>query len=363
MKTFSYGIFFFYYDGTEQHRSGKGELKKPPKYDATKNIVAFNSFDEDVDVSTEVSDKKRQWQKFVNIDNDIANFLLEKTKYSEELKGLLFRLGAELQILKSGFIKIKKVDGNTIPNWEERCEKTINVFCSCFDKKDFPLDDEIRDSIPEALSTLQKDLSSTEGACWLDKPKQNLILVSPKDGFSNAEKEVKQFFEKVRRFAKRNFEIEESIYELVRKDLPTLKEALKHCNITLNKKTLVVVCLRNEVDNVNEKVESFLQRLQGEKIDGNVRCVVLCCVVLCCGCVVLCCVVLRCVVLRCVVLCCIALRCVVLCCVVSCRVVSCCVVLCCVVLCCVVLCCVVLCCVVLCCVVLRCGCVMLCCVV
>mgnify|MGYP002803931348 FL=1 len=252
-------------DGTEQHRTGKGELKKPLKYDATKNIVAFNSFDKDAHVS-KVPGEKRQWKKIVNIDNDIANFLLKNPKYSEELKGLLSRHGAELQILKSGCIKIK-VGGNTITNWEERCEKTINVFCGCFDKKDFPLDDEIRDSIPEALSTLQKDLSSTEGACWLDKHKQNLILVSPKDGFSNAEKEVKQFFEKVRRFAKRNFEIEESIYELVRKDLPTLKEALKQCNITLNKKTMVVVCLRNEVDNVTEQVESFLQRLQGVKLD------------------------------------------------------------------------------------------------
>ena len=195
-------------------------------------------------------------------------FLLKRKKYSQDLKALLSSLSAELHILKSGFLKVKEVDGNTIPNWEERCENTVNVFCSCFHKKYFPLDDEIRDSIPEALSTLQKDVSSTGGACWLDKHKQNLILVSLKVEFGNAGKEVYQCFEKVRRFAKRTFRMEESILELVRKDLPTLKEALKSCNITLNKKTLVVVCLRNEVDNVAEKVESFLQRLREVKSNG-----------------------------------------------------------------------------------------------
>ena len=213
--------------------------------------------------------KKNQRQKFVNIDNDIANFLLEKTEYSEELKGLLSRLGAELQILKSG-INIKEVGLDAIPNWEERCEKTIDLFCSCFHKKYFPIDEETRDSIPEALSTLQKDLSSTDGACWLDTQKQNLILVCQSVAFGEAEKEINQFFEKVRRFSRRSFQIEEPILDSVREDLPKLKEALKSCNITLKKKTLVVVCLRNEVDNVAEKVENFLQRPQGV-LDGNVR--------------------------------------------------------------------------------------------
>ena len=197
---------------------------------------------------------------------------MKRKKYSEELKGLLNHLGAELEVSKSG-LKMKKVDGNTIPNWEERCENTVRVFCSCFHKKYFPLDGEIRDSIPEALPRLQQDVSSTGGACWLDKHKQNLILVSRDSTFSDAEKEVESFFENVRLC----FQVKESIHELVRKDLPTLIEALKSCNITFKKKTLVVVCLRNEVDNVAEKVESFLQRLEGVKLDGNAM---MCCVLL-----------------------------------------------------------------------------------
>jgi hypothetical protein len=103
-------------------------------------------------------------------------------------------------------------------------------------------------------------VSSTGGACWLDTQKQNLVLVCPSVvAFGEGEKEVNQFFEKVRRFSRKSFQIEEPILELVRKDLPKLKEALKSCNITLKKKTLVVVCLRNEVDNVAEKVENFLK--------------------------------------------------------------------------------------------------------
>ena len=194
------------------------------------------------------------------------NFLLKRKKYSADLKCQLSCLGVELQISQFG-IKIKKVDGSTIPDWDERYKESVNLFCSCIDKKYFPLDGEIRDSIPEALSTLQNDVGSTGGACWLDAQKQNLVLVCPDSGFSDAEKEVEKFIENVRRFARRSFRIQDSILELVRKDLPKLKETLKSCNISLKKKTLVVVCLRNEVDSVAKKVETFFQRV---KLDGNI---------------------------------------------------------------------------------------------
>ena len=257
-------------DGIQEYRSDEDERKKPSN--VTKVAGKKNSL--------------KQRQKSVNIDSDIANFLLKRGKCSDDLKGQLSCLGAELQILKSGVIKIKEVNGNTVPNWEEKCVKAVNVFSVRFHKKYFLLENEIRDSIPEALSTLQKDVSCTGGACWLDKHKQKLILVSPKDEFTHAEKEVEKFIENVRRFAQKSFKIEKSIHELVRKDLPTLKEALKSCNIALKKKTLVVVCLRNEVDNVAEKVEGFLQKLQGVKQNGNIfvalRCVALRCVVLRC---------------------------------------------------------------------------------
>ena len=262
-----YDFVYFSDKGIHEYRSDENDRKKPSYV-------------------TKVAGKEKplqQRQKSVNIDCDMANFLLKRGKCSEDLKGQLSCFGAELQILKSGLIKIKEVNGNTIPNWEERCVKAVNVFCDRFHKKYFLLENEIRDSIPEALSTLQKDVSSTGGACWLDKHKQNLILVSPNDEFTKAEKEVEKFIENVRRFAQKSFKIEENIHELVRKDLPSLKEALKSCNITLKKKTLVVVCLRNEIDNVAEKVESFLQKLQGVKQNGNIflccvawRCVVLC---------------------------------------------------------------------------------------
>ena len=256
MKTFYdlYSLFFCFSDeGIQEYRSDGNERKKSSYV-------------------TKVAGKEKplqQRQKSVNIGCDMANFLLKRGKCSEDLKGQLSCLGAELQILKSGLIKIKEVNGNTIPNWEDRCVKAVNVFCGRFHKKYFVLENEIRDSIPEALSTLQQDVSSTGGACWLDKHKQHLILVSPNDEFTNAEKEVENFIENVRRFAQKSFKIEESIHEFVRKDLPPLKEALKSCNITLKRKTLIVVCLRNEVDNVTEKVESFLQKLQGVKQNGK----------------------------------------------------------------------------------------------
>ncbi len=264
--------FFLRCKGFEECRGSGSDRRRPQEYDASRNINAFNSLNNEAGVTDVLGKEKpsKQLQVSVNVDNDIVKFLMKRKKYSEELKDLLSRLSAEL-ILKPGFIKITKVDGNIIPNWEKRCEDTVNVFCSCFFKKYYPLSDEIRDSISEALSTLQNDVSSTGAACWLDTHKQNLILVSLKVELSNVVKKVDEFIQKVKLFARRTFEIDNSIHELVGKDLPTLKEDLKSCNITLNKQTLVVVCLRNEVGNVVEKVESFLQTIQRIKLpDGNV---------------------------------------------------------------------------------------------
>ncbi len=196
--TFILSIFTgFNFKGFDKCRSGERERRRPQEFDASRNINPLNVID--------VLGKEkpsRQLQTSVGIDSDIVKFLMKRKKYSKELKDLL-RHDSELQ-LKSGFIKIKKVDEN-IPNWEKRCEDTVNVFCSRFDKKYFPLGDEIRDSISEALSTLQNDVSSTGAACWLDTQKQNLILVSPKVALSNAVKKVDEFIQKVKLFIRRTF--------------------------------------------------------------------------------------------------------------------------------------------------------------
>ena len=310
--------FFFGCKGFEECRDSGSDRRRPQEYNASRNINVFNSLNNEAGV-TDVLGKKnpsKQLQVSVNIDNDVVKFLMERKKHSEELKDLLSRLGAESQ-LKPGFIKIKKVDGNIIPNWGKRCENTVNVFCSCFVKKYYPLGDEIRDSISETLPTLQKDVSSKGAACWLDTHKQNLILVSSKIELSIAVKEVEEFMQKARIFARRSFQIDESIRKLVGNDLPQLKEALKSCNVTLDKQTLMVVCLKNEVDNVVEIVETFLQRFKRINLaDGNVLfCFVLFCFVLFCFvlfCFVLFCFVLFCFVLFCFVLFCFVLFCFVL---------------------------------------------------
>jgi hypothetical protein len=271
-------LFFFNFKGFQEYncRSDQSDRRKPQEYDAARSINNFNSLNEDAD-DIEVHGKpaSKLLQTYVKIDNDIAKFLLKRKKYFEDLKDLLSRHDAKFH-LKPGFIKIKKVDVNIVPNWENLCKDTVNAFCSCFQKQSFPVGDEIRDSFVEALTTLQKDVSSTGAACWLDAHKQNLILVSLKVELSNALKQVEEFIQKVEIFSTKSFQIEESIHELVAKDLPTLKEALKTCNIALNKQTLVVVCLRNEADSVVGIVERFLQRLQRLKLaDGNVRYILL----------------------------------------------------------------------------------------
>ncbi len=213
--------------------------------------------------------KSRQLENSVKIDHDITKFFIKRTKYFDELKAQLSRLGAEIQ-LRPGLIKLKRVDSSVVENWENSCRNTIIVFCSSFQKQSFALDENIRESILEALPSLQKSVSSAGAACWLDTHKQNLILVSPKAELSNMVKEVEDFIKKVGIFATKSFKIEESIRALVEKDLPTLKEELKSCSVKLVKETLVVVCLRNEINNVVGKVENFLQELQGiKRADGK----------------------------------------------------------------------------------------------
>ena len=128
---------------------------------------------------------------------------------------------------------------------------------------------EIKDSISEALLTLQETVSTLGAACWIDKDKQDLILVSLKVEMNDAVQEVNEFLMKIRMFAKRSFGLDESIHGLVEKDLQTLKDALKSgCKIRLTKKSQEVACLRNAVNTVNKNVENFLQRRKEIK-EGN----------------------------------------------------------------------------------------------
>ena len=154
---------------------------------------------------------------------------------------------------------------------------------------------------------------------------RNTVIVDETNSFNLVNDEAR-FVQRVGIFSRKCFKIEKSIRALVEEDLPTLKEALKSCNIKLDNETLVVVCLRNENNNVVEKVESFLQKRQKiKRADGNVRyfvlayyitlhCIVLYCIVL--YCIVLYCIVLYCIVLYCIVLYCIVLYCIVLYCIV-----------------------------------------------
>lgn len=211
----------------------------------------------------------KQLQAFVKIDNNITKFLLKRTKYFDELEAQLFRLGAVIQ-LKPGSIKIKKVDSSYIEYWNRKCEDKVTVFCNGFQKRCFPFDESIRESILGSLSSLEQDVSSAGAACWLDTPKKNLILVSPMVELTSVVKKVEDFMKKVGIFAKRNFRVEGSIRALVEKDLETLKEALKSCNVTLEKETLAVVCLKSELENVEKEIERFFQNFQRTKqADGN----------------------------------------------------------------------------------------------
>ena len=257
-------------------RSDQSDWRKPPVYDATRNMVIVgetNSFsilnDEASFQPVEEARTSKQLQAMVKIDTNITKFLMKRTKYFDELQSQLFQLGAVIQ-LKPGSMKIKKVDSSYIENWERKCEDKVNVFCSGFQKQFFPLDESIRESISGTLSSLEQDVSSTGAACWLDKPKRNLILVCPMTELTTVVKKVEEFIRKVGIFAKRSFHVEGSIYALVEKDLITLKEALKSCNVTLEKETLVVVCLKTEVGNIEKKVERFLQDYRRTKqTDGN----------------------------------------------------------------------------------------------
>ena len=112
MHTHLFCLFFFNFKGFDKCRSGESERRTPQEFDASRNINPLNV--------TDVLGKEkpsRQLQTSVGIDSDIVKFLMKRKKYSKELKDLLSRHGSEL-LLKSGLIKIKKVDEN-VPNWEK----------------------------------------------------------------------------------------------------------------------------------------------------------------------------------------------------------------------------------------------------
>ena len=229
--------------------------------------VIFSSSLNEEEISTEIQDKdeaSKQLKHSVKIDNDISKFLMKRKKYSAELKDEVSRLGAEVHVTR-GFIIITKNEETVLANWEKQCNDEVNQFCSRFQKERFVVDREIKDSISEALLTLQETVSTLGAACWIDKDNQGLILVSLKVKMSDAVQKVNEFLIKIRMFARRCFDLEESIHGLVEKNLQTLKDALKSCKITLTKKSLEVVCVRNEVDTVNKNVENFLQRLKNNK--------------------------------------------------------------------------------------------------
>lgn len=257
-------------------RSDQSDWRKPPEYDATRNMVivgetnAFSILNDEASFqSAEDGQTSKQLQAFVKIDTNITKFLTRRAKYFDEIQSQLFQLGAVIQ-LKPGLIKIKKADSSHIENWERRCEDKVTEFCSGFRKQCFPLDESIRESISGTLSSFEQDVSSTGAACWLDTPKKNLILVCPATELTAIVKKVEEFIRKIGIFAKRSFQVEGSVRMLVEKDLETLKETLKSCNVTLDKETLVVVCLKTEVANVEKKVERFLQKFQRTKqTDGN----------------------------------------------------------------------------------------------
>ena len=246
---------------------GQSVSETTSEYDGDVN---FSSSLNEEGNNTEIHGKdktSKQLEHSVQIDNDISKFLVKRKKYSAELKDKVSRLGAGARV-KPGCIIITKNEETVIENWEKRCNDEVNHFCRRFQKERFLVDLEIKDSISEALSTLQETVSSLGAACWIDKDKQDLILVSLKVKMSDAAQKVNEFLMKIRMFAKRCFDLDESIHGLVEKDLQTLKSALKSCKITLTKKSLEVVCLRNEVDTVNKNVENFLQRLKDIK-EGN----------------------------------------------------------------------------------------------
>jgi hypothetical protein len=128
---------------------------------------------------------------------------------------------------------------------------------------------------------------------------RNTVIVDETNSFNLVNDEAR-FVQRVGIFSRKCFKIEKSIRALVEEDLPILKEALKSCNIKLDNETLVVVCLRNENNNVVEKVESFLQKRQKiKRADGNVRYFVLAYYITL-HCIVLYCIVLYCIVLYCI---------------------------------------------------------------
>ena len=246
---------------------GQSVSEKTSENDGDVNISSSLNDEEN---STEIHGKdetSKQLKHSVKIDNDISKFLMKRKKYSAELKDKVSQLDAEVQVTH-GFIIITKNEETVIANWEKRCNDEVNHFCRRFEKERFLVDREIKDSISEALLTLQETVSTLGAACWINKDKQDLILVSSKVKMSDAVQKVNEFLMKIRMFAKRSFGIDESIHGLVEKNLQTLKDALKSCKITLTKKSLEVVCLRNEVDTVNKNVENFLQRLKEIK-EGN----------------------------------------------------------------------------------------------
>ena len=261
-------------------RSDRSDWRKPPEYDVTNSFglltdeASCESTKEEVEEPDQQNISKQEI--FLEIDSDITKFLKKKIAYWDELKSQLTPLSASEITLQPGLIKLKKADGSISVNCKKSCEEKVMEFTNSLKKQSFPLDESIGESILEALPTfLRQSLSFTKAACWLDKHKQNLILVSTEVELNNAVKEVEGFIQKVGIFARKKIQIEESIGSLVKRELLTLKESLKSYTITINEDTLTLVGLRNNIDYAVEKVENFFQELQRKnQANGNVCCCV-----------------------------------------------------------------------------------------
>ena len=75
-------------------------------------------------------------------------------------------------------------------------------------------------------------------------------------------KQVEKFIRTASFFAKKCFPIKESLVDLVRENLPTLEKDLESCTVKLENRELVVVCVKDEVDNVVKSVENFLESVE-----------------------------------------------------------------------------------------------------
>ena len=146
----------------------------------------------------------------VRINHDVAKFIMNDTKFTQELANKLEQLDAEIEwIPGKSFVNItQKSENLAFPKWSERCKEMITKFFQRFCKVSFAIQTDIQDS---ALKVIKKSISCLGADCWLASNNRQLTLIVLKSNHSSVVKLVKGSLQNLGKKKKKQKEVVKAV--------------------------------------------------------------------------------------------------------------------------------------------------------